>query len=153
MRYFKGHNNRKDISKADYTIEDRGHDTPCWIWQRYIDHKHGYGIVTVWPNPKLQLAHRVFYKLYRGHLPDDKPLDHLCRVRCCVNPQHLEIVTTAINTQRGIQSKLNPDKVRQARVLREEGMKYKDIAEVVGVAPCTISNLFAGRIWRNVHKH
>lgn len=57
-------------------------------------------------------AHRWSWTIYRGplpvHPPDHKhagkvmPLDHLCRVRCCVNPDHLEPVTHAENIRRGV---------------------------------------------------
>lgn len=47
------------------------------------------------------LAHRVAYELEVGPIPDGMQLDHLCRVRNCVNPSHLEVVDNATNTARG----------------------------------------------------
>mgnify|MGYP003577381022 CR=1 FL=1 len=82
-----------------YLIEDRGHDTPCWVWQRYKD-KHGYGLLS--PNsPYERRAHREYFKRARGYLPYGLDLDHLCRVTSCVNPAHLEPVTRQINIHRG----------------------------------------------------
>ncbi|WP_187280760.1 HNH endonuclease signature motif containing protein [Microbispora sp. CSR-4] len=46
------------------------------------------------------LAHRAAYELYFGPIPDGLQLDHLCRVRHCVNPAHLEPVTGQENTLR-----------------------------------------------------
>lgn len=47
-------------------------------------------------------AHRWSYVYHRGHVPEDLVLDHLCRNRGCVNPDHLEPVTRRTNTTRGI---------------------------------------------------
>jgi len=46
-------------------------------------------------------AHRVSYALLKGPLVDGLDLDHLCRVRPCVNPDHLEQVTHLVNMLRG----------------------------------------------------
>ncbi len=70
----------------------------CWLW--IAASARGYGRVDV--NGKLSQAHRVVYEILRGPIPDGLQLDHLCRVRCCVNPDHLEPVTLAENVRRGI---------------------------------------------------
>ncbi len=72
----------------------------CWIWTGYIS-KQGYGRFS----PKWKMsplyAHRISYEIYKGKIPDGLALDHLCRVRCCVNPDHLEPVTYRENLLRG----------------------------------------------------
>lgn len=77
-----------------YSIDANG----CWIWSagRTLE---GYGKLKVFG--KTVLAHRWYYKL-NNSIPDELTLDHLCRVRCCVNPSHLEPVTQQINTLRGV---------------------------------------------------
>lgn len=69
----------------------------CWLWMGYIN-KEGYG---EYKSDYLttRLAHRISFGLDQGHLPD-MPLDHLCRHRHCVNPDHLEPVTSKVNTRR-----------------------------------------------------
>ncbi len=71
--------------------------TGCWIWQGYLD-SQGYGRFqmdgTSWP------AHRASYTLHKGPIPDGLTLDHLCRVRACVDPDHLEPVTLRENQLR-----------------------------------------------------
>jgi len=74
----------------------------CWIWTGCMM-KDGYGKVGFGPHgrAKTMLAHRYAWILFRGEPPADKPhLDHLCKVRCCVNPDHLEPVTHAENKLR-----------------------------------------------------
>jgi hypothetical protein len=65
----------------------------CWIWQGRIDYK-GYG------RRGDDLAHRLSYQQHVGPIPAGLQLDHLCRVRACVNPTHLEPVTNAENQRR-----------------------------------------------------
>jgi hypothetical protein len=61
--------------------------------------KDGYGHFSI--GKKILLAHRAAYQYFIGPLPSNLSIDHLCRVRCCVNPQHLEPVTTRVNILRG----------------------------------------------------
>lgn len=81
-----------------YTVEDRGYSTSCWIFGQHIA-ATGYGQVSI--GGQLRLAHRVFYERAHGPIPDGLTVDHLCRVRACVNPDHMEIVTRAENLRRG----------------------------------------------------
>jgi hypothetical protein len=70
----------------------------CWLWTRGINSK-GYGLFHF--RARDVLAHRFAYEALVGPVPDGLELDHLCRVRHCVNPQHLEPVTRRVNSQRG----------------------------------------------------
>jgi len=71
----------------------------CWFWTGYIT-KYGYGHISM--NGHLQRVHRIAYELLVGKIPEGFQLDHLCRNRDCVNPKHLEVVTSKINVLRGI---------------------------------------------------
>lgn len=73
-------------------------ESGCWIWSRRID-VSGYGEILL--KNKYWKAHRVSYHYYVGPIPEGMEIDHLCRVRCCVNPYHLEAVTGKENRRRG----------------------------------------------------
>lgn len=70
----------------------------CWEWRGYV-HPSGYG--QFWLNGRNQYAHRVAYEALIIPIPRGLQLDHLCRNRACVNPGHLEPVTSRVNTLRG----------------------------------------------------
>lgn len=71
----------------------------CWEWAGWKE-RDGYGVqwVTGVGNRR---AHRIAYELWVGPIPDGLTLDHLCRNRGCVNPAHLEPVTSVENVARG----------------------------------------------------
>lgn len=74
-----------------------GQPSECWIWQAFINDK-GYGQFRLGSHKR---AHRVSYEWARHPIPDGLVIDHLCRTRACVNPDHLEPVTSRVNTLRG----------------------------------------------------
>jgi hypothetical protein len=71
----------------------------CWLWTGTIAN-NGYGHIYREGGP-LMTAHRLSYEVHVGPIPDGLTIDHLCRVRHCVNPDHLEPVTVAENNRRG----------------------------------------------------
>lgn len=73
-------------------------ESGCIVWTGSGNNK-GYGQIRV--NRKKMVAHRLMYELTFGAIPDGMQLDHLCRVRCCINPHHLEPVTCRENIMRG----------------------------------------------------
>lgn len=70
----------------------------CWLWKRSVN-KDGYGNFSC--KGTVVKAHRFSY-LLNHEIKDGLQLDHLCRNRSCVKPEHLEPVTQAENLKRGI---------------------------------------------------
>lgn len=70
----------------------------CWIWGG-MKTTLGYGTMKI--QRKKIYAHRISYKIFKGEIPEGLVIDHLCRNRLCVNPEHLEAVTLKQNILRG----------------------------------------------------
>ncbi len=73
--------------------------TGCWEWTGNVD-SHGYG-QTLYLGRRIG-AHRFAYLLLVGEIPDGLVVDHLCRNRLCVNPDHLEPTTNRENVLKGV---------------------------------------------------
>jgi hypothetical protein len=74
----------------------------CWLWTGAIK-QNGYGFFGIKKNcqQKMHNAHRWIYEYHNGPIPDGLTIDHLCRTRNCVNPQHMEPVSITTNILRG----------------------------------------------------
>ena len=149
-RFINGHHT---TVQQPWVEEDRGYKTPCWTWQLQIS-EFGYGLRWVREGPTrkrmLRLAHRLTYVEKYGTIPEGCELDHLCRNRDCVNPDHLEAVTRAVHRRRDIRTKLNPDAVVEIRRRAAAGEMQTQLAHEFGVHPTTINGVTARRTWRSV---
>lgn len=118
------HNGGESVMRSHSTPEERfwskvdksgpipasaPHLGACWIWMAHLS-RDGYG--RFWNGemlpsgaPRTVFAHRWSYEQMRGRVPSELQLDHLCRVRNCVCPTHLEVVTHAENVRRGVGGK------------------------------------------------
>jgi hypothetical protein len=91
----------EDTIRTDLKANSKKDDKGCWIWQRSIN-TSGYGQAYDRRIKKGVRAHRLSYEMFTGLIPEGLALDHLCRVRACINPAHLEPCTTKENVLRGI---------------------------------------------------
>ena len=96
----------EDRLRAGYEVTESG----CWEWRRHIHKRSGYGQIGV--DKKVRYVHRVAWEIHRGPIPDGLDLDHLCRVRHCCNPDHLEPVTRSENILRGLVPTMNVERER-----------------------------------------
>jgi hypothetical protein len=67
----------------------------CWLWTAATS--AGYGRMRI--DGESQLAHRVSYQIHNGSIPAGLEIDHICRVRLCVNPDHLQAVSSSQNSE------------------------------------------------------
>jgi hypothetical protein len=93
-----------------YSIAD---ENGCWIWQAGRTGS-GYGMLRDPSVNSMRGAHRMAYRALVGPIPEGLEIDHLCRVRACVNPAHLEPVTHAENQRRRRRPK-SPGRAAAAR--------------------------------------
>ncbi len=121
--------NRRQPSIAErlersYVLEPT---TGCWLWKARVN-KAGYGGLRI--DGKNRLAHRVSYELACGAIPAGFHVDHLCRVRFCVNPAHLEAVPAAENARRIRQRFVKGAYVPWAKVTPVVEQHARDVAYV-----------------------
>lgn len=94
--------------KRSWTVEQRLYDrcrvepgpekTPCWIWLGSVN-TEGYGNMQV--NGVVSYVHRIAYTHWKGPIPHNLEIDHLCARRSCFNPDHLDAVSHRVNRLRG----------------------------------------------------
>lgn len=85
------------VDKAGPVPEYRPDLGVCWLWTG-ATMPNGYG--NAWNGSEVVGAHRAVYELVVGPIPEGMDLDHLCRVRNCVRPSHVEPVTRSENMVR-----------------------------------------------------
>jgi hypothetical protein len=141
-RYLRGHcGANKTRKKNRYVVED---GTGCWIW--LLGTRDGYGKERV--GHKVGGAHIHSYERHRGPVPDGMVLDHVvCGNRRCVNPWHLEVVTSTVNSRRGRNAKINQQVADEIRRMKASGMTRSAIARVFGVSESLVSDVVRGNTW------
>lgn len=99
-------------------------DSGCWLWRMSMM-SNGYG--NAWDGKRVRTAHRYAYEFMVGPIPSGLVIDHLCRVRSCVNPGHMQPVTQRENMRRAGWFKY--------RELRRECPRHGTDGMVVRLAP------------------
>jgi hypothetical protein len=100
-------------------VEDRGFSSACWV-STVTPNRDGYTQTTF--RGRSWITHRLAYTVFIGPIPDGLQLDHLCRVRACCNPEHLEPVTNKVNNHRG--ESLNAQSARKTHC--DHGHEYTE---------------------------
>lgn len=145
LRFIHGHQNRR--SPVDWVAEDRGYESPCWIWQLGKG-TLGYGITRrgVRDGKRAQAAHRFYYEQSHGPIAADLDLHHKCEQRDCVNPGHLEPVTTAEHLRQ--HAVLTWDAVREIRARYSPGLVTRRmLADEYGVGESAIKKVVSNETW------
>lgn len=89
-----------DPVKRFWSKVDKGGPQGCWLWTAGVSPNTGYG--NFWLESGTVSAHRYSWELANGAVPDGLHLDHICRTRACVRPDHIEPVTMQTNILRGV---------------------------------------------------
>lgn len=146
VRCLDGHRRPVKLSSL-YTIEDRGFDTPCWIWQGRRDRK-GYGEKCLWK--RWYKAHRLMYKRKNGPIPYGYDIHHRCETPPCVNPDHLQAVTPQEHRRLRKTNKLTLEDANAIRrAYAKGGITIKKLAEQRGVSDALVQGIIANTVWRN----
>lgn len=127
----------------DYIEQDRGYETPCWVWvrARTVD---GYGKLRI--ARRDIMAHRFYYVLHRDELPSTMHIHHQCEIVECVNPWHLQAVEPAHHARIGSRLKLDYEAAESIRRMAER-FHPSEIAAIYGVTQPHVYNILAGRKW------
>ncbi len=149
MRFIRGHvgylKRRETITPELWREDDRGFTSPCWIWTQVPKTKAGYCRVQL--RGVSVLAHRAMYEQEVGPIPKGLTIDHLCKQTSCVNPEHLEAVTHAVNNQRGLQTKITHEIVRAVRAASGTNA---EIGARFGLTGSHVWYIRTRRLWKNV---
>jgi hypothetical protein len=86
----------RDVARFERFVGGCG--SGCWPWVGHLD-RSGYG--TFFFSGVKVPAYRFAYEIARGLIPDHLEIDHLCRSRSCVRPDHLQAVPHRVNQLRG----------------------------------------------------
>jgi hypothetical protein len=149
--YLRGHaawKNRGPLWIEGPFPVDRPELGPCWIWQRSLNNQ-GYpvGSFAKSGGKQFDLAYRALFERHHGPIPSGMELDHLCFTPACVRwtapgfrTGHFEVVTSAENLRRRRVSnqKLHNPQLALALVLRAKGLRWRAIADELGVTHGTL---------------
>ena len=111
---------KKEISFRIERNTTKEPNSGCWLWTGALD-KDGYAKSSI--NGKSKRGHAISYEEKYGKVPDGLELDHKCRVRSCVNPDHLEPVESRENTMR---SPICPSALNARKTHCKRGHKFDE---------------------------
>lgn len=112
----------------------------CWIWPG-VPNSDGYAQMRI--GGKKKKLHRVMYELFVGKIPKGITIDHLCRNRLCINPDHLEAVTLKTNILRGV----GPTAINAKKSCCPRGHQYEQAKRKRLERLCKICTNERRKIW------
>lgn len=146
-----------DYAERFWSKVDRTGDG-CWEWQASRT-SHGYGQVSTFRRPRG--AHRVAWELVNGPIPDGLWVLHHCDNPPCVRSDHLFLGTVGDNSrdmaakgrthviygEASRHHKLTQDQVHEMRRLNREGIGYRRLAKMFGLATVNVWRICTNRAW------
>jgi len=121
--------------KRFYKYIERITESGCWIWTGFVS-PDGYGRFRM--EESSRLAHRCSYVLHRGPIPDGLEINHICGIRSCVNPDHLEAVTHQENVDKSI-------RIKKTHCHNGHPLSGDNLYEYRGLLACKICRRAANR--------
>ncbi len=120
---------RADVDRFLLRVDRSG---GCWVWQGQLG--HGYGVF--WCGGKNVRAHRFAHEAFVGEIPQGLTIDHLCKNRACVRPEHLEAVTGEENTTRAIDFAGNVNRAKTHCIREHEFSPENTYVDKLGKRNC-----------------
>lgn len=134
----------------------------CWLW---VGCGMGAGYGSIWDPDRGEKigAHVASYRLHCGEIPDGLVVRHRCDVRCCVNPEHLELGSRLDNqsdmvvrgrSTRGTKNpmaRLSPADVQTIRRRLAAGELQRSIADAFDINQSLVSQIATKKVWSHVH--
>lgn len=156
LRYLHRHQNTR---YKEYSEEDRGYKTLCWIWRGDLNPK-GYGIKYL--NRKIHgrgqmPAHRHMWEKLHGPVPDGLELHHQCEVRSCCRDEHCKPLTHAEHMREHLTKLSEADKAQAIHLYATTNLTGKEIGNMFGVRQSHVSALAnaagvrRGRSWQHIN--
>lgn len=131
----------KTLRKENYYITEP--NSGCWLWLGHLD-SLGYGRVRI--QGRSVGAHRYFYSMYKGSIPEGLHVLHVCDVRCCVNPNHLFLGSHSDNMQdmyrKGRGNRPCKEKHYNSKLSSEDVIEIKDRYKSGNVTQCELASEF-----------
>ena len=119
--------------------------TGCWNWLRSISNGYGY----LWFFGRHR-AHRAMFSFLRDSIPVGLTLDHLCRNKICVNPNHLEAVTLTVNILRG--NSISAVNSRKTHCKKGHPFKGSNLYLLRGTRECRICKNRRWNVWKRAQE-
>lgn len=127
--------------RVGYIVDENS----CWIWQGAQDGR-GYGHLK--RNGRHIKAYRFYYEQKHGEVPKGMELDHKCQNKLCCNPDHLEPVTHAVNSQRAVGKHSN--RILELFKMYGNGFTKARISEISGIPERTVCSILNRETWKNI---
>lgn len=125
------------------------------VWRLSGSCRRGYCTVR-YKNTMLQ-AHRIIYAKFKGSLESDLVINHIDGNGCNNDPENLELVTQSRNNFHRFRDLkyppimgnkvLNWEKIREIRLLSQNGVSYRDIKSKYNISKGHISQIIRNEIW------
>src|SRR5215510_8093724 len=126
-------------------------DTGCWVWHKEPSNR-GYAVAYLPVHKDKVYVYTTNYIMKYGPPPKGHQLDHTCKNRRCVNPDHLEAVPQVENLRRGYRTRHSMEIARKVRAEYPEASKVrggvKRLGMKYGMDRTVVGQIVRNEIWK-----